>query len=333
MRKVNLADVDNSLNSLTTTYAGEYAGQYIAPALLSGNTLAQGGLTVKPNVLHKHIIKRLDLANALVPATCDFTLSADKVTITERVLQPVELQVNLQFCKKDFSQDWEAIQLGYSAHKVIPKSFSDFVIGQVINDVAATVEHTIWKGDTAGTYASFDGLVKKIEAASNVNDVTGTTITSTNVIAELGKVVDAIPSAIYGKDDLYIFVPQNVARAYVRALGGFSTVALQNVAASENVGIAGVGANGLGGNGTMWYNGGGLSIDGVKIFVANGLADNVIVAAQKSNLYFGTGLASDLNLIKTIDMADIDGSQNFRFVMRATAGVEFGVAEDIVLYN
>lgn len=331
MKKVNLADVDNSLNSLTTTYAGEFAGQYISAALLSGNTLAQGAITIKPNVKYQEVIKKLDLTDSLTAATCDFTLSADKVTLTERILTPTELQVNLQLCKKDFRSDWEAIQMGYSAYDQLPPSFADFLIGQVAAKVAETVEHTIWAGDTAGTYALFDGFVKKIEAASGVQDVTGTTITASNVITELGKVVDAIPNSLYGKEDLIIYVPQNVARAYVRALGGFSTVTLQEAAA--NVSITDVGANGVGGQGTQWYNGGGLSFDGVKIFVANGLAANTIVAAEKSNLFFGTGLLADHNEVKVIDMADIDGSQNVRMVMRATAGVEFGIAEDIVLYN
>ena len=57
-----------------------------------------------------------------------------------------------------------------------------------------------------------------------------------------------------------------------------------------------------------------------------------MMAAQKSNLYFGTGLLSDHNEVKLIDMADIDGSQNVRLVMRFTAGVQMGIAEDIVIY-
>lgn len=332
-KKVNLADVDNSLNSLTTTYAGEFAGQYISAALLSGNTLAQGGITIKPNVKHKEVIKKLDLSDSLSAATCDFTLSADQITLSERILEPSELQVNLQLCKKDFRGDWEALQMGISAYDQLPPSFADFLIGQVAAKVAETMEHTIWKGDTAGSYGLFDGLVKLIEADGATNDVTGTSITAANVIDELGKVVDAIPSSIYGKEDLFIYVPQNVARAYVRALGGFSTQAIQNVAASENVGIAGVGANGVDGRGTMWFNGGGLSFDGVNLFVANGLPNNTIVAAEKSNLFFGTGLLSDANQVKVIDMADIDGSQNVRMVLRATAGVQYGIADDIVLYN
>jgi hypothetical protein len=337
MRKLNLADVDNSLNSLTTTYAGEFAGQYISAALLSGNTLAQGAITIKPNVKFQEVIKKLDLTESLTAATCDFTLSADKVTLTERILTPTELQVNLQLCKKDFRSDWEAIQMGFSAYDQLPPSFADFLIGQVAAKVAETIENTIWNGEVGGStgYTLFDGFIHKLANATatipNAQEISGTTITAANVITELGKVADAIPNTLYGKEDLFIYVPQNVARAYVRALGGFSTVTLQEAAA--NVSITDVGANGIGGNGTQWYNGGGLTFDGIKIFVANGLPSNNIVAAEKSNLFFGTGLLSDHNEVKVIDMADIDGSQNVRMVMRATAGVEVGVLEDVVIYS
>ena len=85
--------------------------------------------------------------------------------------------------------------------------------------------------------------------------------------------------------------------------------------------------------GTQWWNNGSLTFDGVKIFVAQGLADNKVIAAEKSNLYFGTGLLADHNEVKVIDMADLDGSQNVRVVMRFTAGVQYGVIEDIVTYG
>ena len=58
-----------------------------------------------------------------------------------------------------------------------------------------------------------------------------------------------------------------------------------------------------------------------------------MMAAQKSNLYFGTGLLSDHNEVKVIDMADIDGSQNVRIVMRYTASVQYGLGAEIVLYS
>ena len=80
--KVNLADVDNSLNSLTTTYAGEFAGKYISAALLSGKTLSEGSITIKPNVKFKDVIKKVDTTALIADATCDFDLQADVLTLT-----------------------------------------------------------------------------------------------------------------------------------------------------------------------------------------------------------------------------------------------------------
>ena len=207
---------------------------------------------------------------------------------------------------------------GYSAFQNLPPSFQDFLLAHVAAKAAQNNEISIWRGANA-TAGQFDGLVTLATADSDVVDVVGTSITAANVIAEMGKVVDAIPSALYGQEDLYIYVSQNVARAYVRALGGF--------------GASGLGANGTNAQGTQWFNNGSLSFDGVKIFVANGLADNYMMAAQKSNLYFGTGLLADHNEVKVIDMADLDGSQNVRIVMRFTAGVQYGIGSDIVLYT
>ena len=306
--------------SITSTYAGEFAGQYIAAALLSGATLNNGGITIKPNVKYKEVIKKVATdRNVIKDATCDFTDTAT-ITLTERILQPEEFQVNLEICKKDFHSDWEAVQMGYSAFDNLPPAFSDFLIAHVAGLVAEKTEQNIWKGATA-TAGEFNGLVTLALADASVVDVadTAASVTAANVIAEMGKVVDAIPSALYGKEDLYLYVSQNVARAYVRALGGF--------------GASGLGANGVNAEGTQWWNNGALSFDGVKIFVANGLADNNMMAAQKSNLFFGTGLLSDHNLVKLLDMADLDGSENVRVVMRFTAGVQYGIGSDIVLYQ
>ena len=302
---------------ITTTYAGEFAGKYISAALLSASTIENGGITVKPNVKYKEVMKKLSTDALLKDASCDFDPTST-VTLTERILQPEEFQVNLQLCKKDFVSDWEAISMGYSAFDNLPPSFQDFLVAHVAAKVAEKTEQTIWSGTNA-TAGEFDGLVTLATADADIIDVVGTSVTAANVIAELGKVVDAIPSAVYGKEDLYLYVSQNVARAYVRALGGF--------------GAAGLGANGTNAQGTQWWNNGALSFDGVKIFVANGLGDNYIMAAEKSNLFFGTGLLSDHNLVKVIDMADIDGSQNVRVVMRMTSGVQYGIGADIVLYT
>lgn len=309
--------------SITTTYAGEFAGKYISAALLSADTIEGGGITVKPNVKYKEVMKTLS-TNALVKdAACDFA-DQSTVTLAEKVLTPKELQVNLELCKKDFHSDWEAVQMGYSAYDSLPPSFADFLIGHIAAKVAQKTEETIWQGDDTANAGEFDGFATLFAASgSGVNSVTPTTgvtaVTAANVIQEMGLVVDAIPASVYGKEDLYLYVSQSIARAYVRALGGF--------------GANGLGANGVNNGGTTWYNGGDLAFDGVKIFVCSGLADNDMVAAQKSNLFFGTGLLSDHNEVKLIDMADLDGSMNVRVVMRFTSGVQFGIGSDICYYT
>jgi len=121
--------------SITTTYAGEFAGQYVAAALLEANTLAQGGITVKPNVKFKEVLKKVSVDDIVKDATCDFDPTST-ITLTEKILQPEEQQVNLQICKKDFASDWEAIQMGYSAYHNVPPSFADFILGHVAAKVA-----------------------------------------------------------------------------------------------------------------------------------------------------------------------------------------------------
>ena len=302
--------------SITTTYAGEFAGDYISAALLSGVTIDNGGITVKPNVKFKEVIKKVATDGIVKDGTCDFA-DTSTITLTERIIEPKTFQVNLELCKADFRSDWDAIQMGYSAFDTLPASFADFLISHAQEKVAQKIEQNIWAG-ADGNEGEFDGLVVLATADSTVVDVVGTAITAANVIAELGKVVDAIPPALYGAEDLNLYVAQNVYRAYVRALGGFAA--------------AGVGGNGVNGQGTNQALGN-VMFDGVNVFVANGLANNYIVAAEKSNLYFGTGILNDTNEVKVLDMADLDGSQNVRVILRFTATVQYGIGSDIVLYT
>lgn len=302
-----------------STYAGQWAGEYIAAALFSGVTLDNGGLTIKPNIKYKQVISTYTNTNSIKDATCAFTDTAD-IQLGERVLEPLPFQQNMILCKQQFRDDWAGVSMGYSAYDKLPPKFSDFMIAHTSADVSQFIEEKIWAG--AAGADSFEGLQDQLGAAGSgavaVAAVAGG-IDAANVITELGRVVDAIPTAVYGKEDLHLYLPQNVARAYVRALGGF--------------GATGLGANGFDNKGTMWWNNGSLSFDGVKIFVTNGMSDDTIIAARKSNLYFGTGLLNDTNVVKVIDMADIDGSQQVRVVMRFTAGVTYGIGADCVLYS
>jgi hypothetical protein len=297
--------------NITTTYAGEKLQGFISAATLSADTIERGGVEVKPNIKFKSVIKTLASSDDLVAdGSCDFAATST-LTLDERYLEPKEFQVNLQLCKQDYRDDWDALSMGISAHDSLPPAFSDYLMGHVVAKVAEKIEKTIWQGDDTANEGEFDGLVELATNDTNVVDVTGVAggVTSSNVIAELGKVVDAIPTEIYNKEDLHIYIAPNVARAYIRAQAALGYKDLYHVGKTE------------------------LDFEGIKLFIANGMADGFMMAAQSSNLYFGTGLLSDKNEAKVIDMSDIDGSQNVRVVLRYTATVNYGIGEEIVLYT
>jgi hypothetical protein len=296
--------------TITSNYAGEFAGKYIAAAVLSANTIANNGVTVIPNVKYKSTIKKAVVSGLVTDASCGF-VDAGVVTLSDKVLTVTEKQVNIELCKTPFEQDFEAQSMGFSSFDVMPATFSDFFIAKILKDVAIDTENFLWNAT--------NGLGKLLKTDGATAITTPLTITSSNVIQEMGRVIDGIPAALYGSEDLRLYVSQNVAKAYVRALGGFS------VAATSNAGVNAAG--------TTWYNGGELTFDGVTIFVANGLPANTMVATQISNLFVGFGLADDANVVKTIDMADIDGSKNVRFIARFSRGIQVGIGADAVTYG
>ena len=310
-----------SLAITDSTYAGEF-GKYIAGALLSGDTLANNEITILPNVRFKTVLQKVSTDNIVRDASCDFKTDQGTLTLTEQILETEEFQVNLELCSKELKSSWQAQEMGYSAFAEPPKSFTDFVLARVSAKVADKTEKNIWQGAAANA-GEFDGLAVKIAAdaalpaAQEIAAVAGG-VNAANVIAQIGSVVDAIPSTVYGKDDLRLFVSSNVARAYTRALGGFAAG-----------GVGGAGYEDKGTNQVL----GGLFFDGVQIVVSKGMPDNTMIAAEKSNLYFGTGLLDDItNEVRVIDMSETTGSQEIRVIMRFTAGVQYGEITDIVLY-
>jgi hypothetical protein len=309
--------------AFTNTYAGQFAGKYISAALLSAPTIENGGVTVMPNIKFKSVIQRLETASVLENASCDFQQNAT-VTLTERVLEVKDLQVNMQLCKSQFHDSWLGIEQGFSSFDVLPKSFSDYLIAHVAAQVASANEVSLWQGSGAVS-GQFDGLFSTalvdplLPPAQLIANVV---ITPANVIAQMQLVDDQIPASLYGKADLKIYVSQNVAKAYVAALGGFGAIGAGSLANS-----------GTNAQGSQWYTNGALSFNGTPIFMANGLPDDSMLATTTSNLYFGCSLLSDTQEVRTIDMSDIDGSQNVRVIMRMAAGATYGVIQDIVVYG
>ena len=297
--------------SITSNYAGEHAGQYIAAALKSATSLEY--LTVLENVKKRNITKVAG-SSLVADATCDFT-DAGTLTLTERILDPKEFQINVDLCKKDLLADWQAAQMRAGSHnRGMSDDFTAFVMSYLSSTIADHVESNIWAGigTTAGQFTGFmhagNGLFENDAAIVEADNEggAGTAFAESNIIANLQNVIASVPSAVYTKEDLYVYMSPKSYRFYISAISALSAFPFNHM-----------------GQYTPEF-------EGVKIAVCNGMVEDKLVAAQSSNLFFGTDLLSDHTEIRMLDMADLDGSDNVRVVAKYTAGVQHAQGGDIV---
>ena len=299
--------------SITSNYAGEHAGQYIAAALKSSKSMEF--LTVLENIKFKRNITKVATSGLIADANCDFA-DAGTLTLTERVLNPKELQINVDLCKKDLLADWQAAQMRAGAsNNGMSADFSAFVVSHLADTIADHVETNIWNGidSTPGQFTGFmhagNGHFENDAAIVEADNSAGAGVayTATSIDDDLNAIVAAIPSAVYTKEDLYIYMSVASYRLY-----------LQNQASA--------------GYERLYNMGDGFKpmFNGIKIAVCPGMVDNKMAAAQQSNLFFGTDLLSDHTEIRLLDMSTLDGSDNIRVVARFTAGTQHAQGGDIV---
>jgi hypothetical protein len=302
--------------SVTSNFSGKAAGFYISAALKEAKSLEY--LTMIENVKFKSNIQKQAAASVLADATCDFH-PAGTLTMTENVLEPKLLQINMDICSETLLSSWEALQMRAGAGAPPPASFDDYVISYMAGIIADGTESGIWTGTAAGA-GSFQGFVGTGGYLLAAQDATvvqvdndggaGTAYTAANIIANLQALTAAIPTAVYVKEDLHIYMSPKTFRLYISAV---STLGYIN-AYSMNKDYDAV-------------------FEGVKIAVCPGMRNDTMVAAQKSNLFYGTDLLSDATRINLLDLSQIDGSQNIRLVARYSSGVKQGIGSDIVLID
>jgi hypothetical protein len=297
----------------TSNFAGKAAGFYIAAALKEAKSL--DFLTTIENIKYKSNIQRMAGSSVVVDATCDFT-DAGTLALTEKVLEPKNLQINLDLCKSTLLDSWEALQMRAGAGAPPPASFDDYVISYMGEIIAQATEESIWEGvnGTTGEFTGFLGaavgyLLPGVDATV-IQSSASAAYSAANIIANLQTLTTDMAGnvpAILGKEDLHIYMNNKTYGYYISAVSTLGYVNAYNMNGDyEPV------------------------FEGYKIAVCPGMADNQMVAAEKSNLFYGTDLLSDQTRIQLMDMAQLDGSDNMRLVARYSGGVQTGVGADIV---
>jgi hypothetical protein len=291
--------------SLTTTYAGELAGEIVAKALLQ-NVSAQY-VTMKPNVPYKSVVRKIDDTVSFAAGTCDFTPTGT-ITLTERILTLEEFQVQRQICKKDFFIDWTTADVMSGR---VNTQIQDAIIGRLVGGIAAANETIMWSGvnATAGQYDGFETIIK---AAPGTISAGSGSLTDANIIATIWDIINTAPAAVKGAAEKpALYMGQAAWEVYMQA----------QIAA---------------GNG--WYLTGGPEVSKrfvgmYEIYVCPGMTANNIIFAQPSNLMLGTWQENQMNEVFILDMQNLDGSQNVRYGARFYLGAQIAVAEDITFWG
>jgi len=304
--------------AVTSNYAGKAAGGYIHAALKEAKSLDY--LTQLNNVRYKSNIQSAANTGFVRNATCDFTENGT-LTLTEKVLEVKPLQINIDLCKKTLVDSWESLEMS-GAYGNPPASFDDFVISYMGSIIADQVETDIWQGNdgngelAAGYLAAVVGLLLPGVDGTVIQSSASGAYTAANIIANLQTLTSDMAGnvpAILHKEDTHIYMNSKTYAMYISAVSTLGYVNAYNMNGDyEPV------------------------FEGYKIAVCPGMNDNEMVAAQKSNMYWGTDLVSDFGTTGTgpritiMDMSALDGSDNLRCVARYSGAVQTGVGADIV---
>jgi len=298
--------------TVTSNYAGKAAGFYISAALKEATSLDH--LTVLQNIKYKENLQKVAGSSLVRNADCNFT-DHGTLALTESVLEPKNLQINMQTCKDTLLSSWEADQMKAGAMNNNAPKFEDYVISYFTQHIADAVESSVWSG-AAATNGEFEGFLTATTGAFAVNGNVvqtnndggaGTAYTAANIIANLQTIAAAIPSTVYGKEDLRIYMNWKTYRLYISAISTLGYVNMYNMNNDYEA-----------------------MFEGIRLAVVYGMPDDKLVAAQVSNLYFGTDLVSDTTQVKMLDMSPLDGSENLRFVAKYSGGVQVGIGAEVV---
>ena len=294
--------------NVTTNFVGEVAGEYIAEMIKEANTISENLVTVLPNVVSPQFIRKIETAAGFVDYSCGFT-PAGSITLSEKELAPKKVKWDSELCKEDFRQLWTASQMGFSAHNdSLPQTEQAAILADMGTRIARKVDVDIWEGD--GATGNFNGLIPALLLDGDVIDVaTPVAITAANVEAELGKFIDAIPDEVIGSAGLVMGVSTNVIRAIKRAYGTQARANGTFLKPSE------------------------FDFEGYTLTEIKGLNANTMVAYDKNQVFFGTGLTADFNEIRVKDMNDTDLSGTVRMKVVFTGGVQYAYGGEIVLYR
>jgi hypothetical protein len=249
--------------------------------------------------------------------TCGFNASGS-TTFTQRTVTVGKIKVNESLCPKSLESKY--------LQKALPEGsrYDTIAFAADYNDkkaarIAAQLETAIWQGDTVSANVNlnkFDGFVKLIgTSAVEANNTTyygtpATSITAANVVAIVDALYKAIPAQVVAKDDMTIFLSQDVFRTYTIALknANMFNYSFDGKADSEFV----------------------LPGTSIKVVATPGLNGvSKLYAMRISNMFLGTDL---LNEEERYELFYAKEADEVRFVAEFKLGVNVAFLDEVASF-
>ena len=288
----------------TSNYAGTAAVPFVAPAILSADTIANGYCSVLENVRYKTNLRKIS-GGTVEARSCDFA-SNGSLDISDVQLTLTELQVNEEICNHELAQTWAAEQMrgNYAA---VPGDYEQFLAQYVASRVAEDVEKNIWSGKynstnggTTGGGAGtlFDSIMSAYVAGSGTHETTVTgAFTNATIDDRLATLVADLPDALIGDPNTKIYMSRKSFQLY-----------FQFLAAGDNNPV-------LATQMAKFYL-------GYEIITPAGFPDDTLLASRVDNLYFGTNVLTDHVEARFIDLRNTTGADLTRILMMFDGGTQ-----------
>jgi hypothetical protein len=304
MKNFKLAFTDN-----TTFYGKDLEGFY-ANALLKG--ASKESFKLIPDVKSTAKIAKLNLGSVLQDADCSFNATGEG-TLSQKTVTAQDVKINLEYCQRTFERDYlsQVLRAGSNSDaSIMPASVEEFLLEEVAKKVSNDLEYITWQGSGATVAANFVseiGLQAKLLGDGEVIDVSATTLSSTNIVAQINRVYDVIPAAVKESPELVIYMNAKTAGMYKQAQAASYT--------------------------GFYSEDQKLTFLGVPIIVAGGLGDNKMVAAEKTNLLLLTDLMSDFSEVLVLPQKSVTGAPVIRMIGDFKFGVDYIYGGEIVYYS
>jgi hypothetical protein len=278
-----------TVNVNAVNYQGAAVAEYLLKCM-NGNKTGAAGVRFLDSIKDKVILKYLDATNLLVPATCDYSPNGT-VTASACQYQIKEVQSEVEICWSDLVQLFGSDSLTAGVNNGDVNQIVDFstsLIDIMVGKIGESVDDMLWNGvATTGTTVSdlFDGYIELLangsgcpsESGNNITGTSSSALTTSNIIAQFGRVYENAPSCVMGKPEaeLVFFVSPKT-----KALLKLAYSAFENIMPLGTIGS---------------------TFLGIEVVAIPAIGDDIIILGERKNFVIMTDLFSDFNQISVLD--------------------------------